>query len=82
MRWKVVVVVGLLVSAALFAGAVLESPPDGEGLRVVVPFYLAWAGAATLGITLALAWLIVVAEARPRAPGSVARWPRSWRLLS
>jgi hypothetical protein len=60
MRWKVVLVVGLLVSAALFAAAIATGPPYADVPVPALPLYLAWAAIGVVGITLALAWLVVV----------------------
>jgi len=60
MRWKVVLVAGLAVSAALLAAAKATMPPHGDSVIPALPLYLAWAGVGMVGITLALAWLVVV----------------------
>jgi hypothetical protein len=60
MRWKIVLVVGLLVSAALFAAAIATGPRYDDVPMPALPIYLAWAGVGAVGITLVLAWLVVV----------------------
>jgi hypothetical protein len=67
MRWKLVLVVGLLVSAALFAAAFATVPQLADVPTPALPIYLAWAGIGGVGITLVLAWLAVVDTPAERA---------------
>ena len=67
MRWKLVLVVGLLVSAALFAAAFTTGPRLADVPMPALPIYLAWAGIGAVGITLVLAWLVVVDTPAERA---------------
>ncbi|HEY3765566.1 MAG TPA: hypothetical protein VGL44_10450 [Gaiellales bacterium] len=60
MRWKIVLVAGLLVSAALLVAAKATLPPHSDSVIPALPLYLAWAAAGAVAITLALTWLLVV----------------------
>jgi hypothetical protein len=60
MRWQVVLVVGLAVSAALLVAAKITMPPHADSVIPALPLYLAWAGIGAIAITLAIAWLLVV----------------------
>jgi hypothetical protein len=73
MRWKVVLAVGLLLAIALLAAAKLAMPPHSDSPIPALPLYLDWAGVAAVGITLATAWLLVVADTPPHAPIDLAR---------
>lgn len=67
MRWKVVLAVGLAVSAALFAAAFATGSRPADVPVPALPIYLAWAGVGAVGVTLVLAWLVVVDTPAERA---------------